>query len=68
MGKNNALDKMKELKITYNGIINDITNITHLCSVCLLKNVLFYKPKAKVVINLNYLLFDIYKNSKLNMH
>ena len=53
MGKNNALDKIKELKITYNGIINDITNITHLCSVCLLKNLLFYKrePAKQIIMN-----------------
>ena len=42
-GTNKLKDKIEELKIYYYGIHEDIEQIKHLCPICFLKNMRFYK-------------------------
>lgn len=74
MGKDKALEKVKELKIYYYGIIFDIEKINHLCEICLQKNIRFYKhssykqiimdrPKQRYVNDLTFIPIELYKNT-----
>ena len=70
-----ALDVIKELRITYKGIYNDLEKIRHLYAACIEKNIKFYKcepskqiimPKHKerIVIDLTYIPNELCKNVK----
>ena len=67
--------KIKDLGSFYHGVNEDIDKIKHLCGICIKKNINFYKrqpcmqiimnkPKERYVIDLTYLHFDLYKNTK----
>lgn len=68
-------DKINELKIFYHGINNDISEINNICEVCTQKNLKFYKrspckqllfikPKDKLVVDLTYLPLTLIKNTE----
>lgn len=78
-GKIKIMLAMKNLKIFYYGIYEDLENIRHIYPICSQKNIIFYKrvptkqiifnkPKDKYVMDLTYLPLDLCKNPKLNFY